>query len=56
MNYDVALKSVEIEKATFQILVFLMYRITGITIQVGAKYIRQKFLTEVSSSKNRIMV
>ena len=46
MNYDVALKSVEIESNVSDISIFDVSD-NGITIQVGAKYIRQK-LTEVS--------
>ncbi|QXA17952.1 glutamyl-tRNA amidotransferase [Streptococcus gordonii] len=46
MNYDVALKSVEIDSNVSDISIFDVSD-NGITIQVGAKYIRQK-LTEVS--------
>ena len=46
MNYDVALKSVEIDSNVSDISIFEVSD-NGITIQVGAKYIRQK-LTEVS--------
>ena len=46
MNYDVALKSVEIESNVSDISIFDVSD-NGITIQVGAKYIRQR-LTEVS--------
>lgn len=46
MNYDVTLKSVEIESNVSDISIFDVSD-NGITIQVGAKYIRQK-LTEVS--------
>lgn len=46
MNYDVALKSVEIESNVSDISIFDVSD-NGITIQVGAKYIRQK-LTQVS--------
>ena len=46
MNYDVALKSVEIDSNVSDISIFDVSD-NGITIQVGAKYIRQK-LTQVS--------
>ncbi|KXT95086.1 hypothetical protein [Streptococcus oralis] len=46
MNFDVALKSVEIDSNVSDISIFEVSD-NGITIQVGAKYIRQK-LTEVS--------
>ena len=46
MNYDVALKSVEIDSNVSDISVFEVSD-NGMTIQVGAKYIRQK-LTQVS--------
>lgn len=46
MNYDVALKSVEIDSNVSDISIFEVSD-NGIKIQVGAKYIRQK-LTEVS--------
>ena len=46
MNFDVALKSVEIDSNVSDISIFDVSD-NGITIQVGAKYIRQK-LTEVS--------
>ena len=46
MNYDVALKSVKIESNVSDISIFDVSD-NGITIQVGAKYIRQK-LTQVS--------
>ena len=46
MNYDVALKSVEIESNVSDISIFDVSD-NGMTIQVGAKYIRQK-LTQVS--------
>ncbi len=46
MNYDVALKSVEIDSNVSDISIFEVSD-NGITIQVGAKYIRQK-LTQVS--------
>ena len=46
MNYDVALKSVEIDSNVSDISIFEV-SINGITIQVGAKYIHQR-LTEVS--------
>lgn len=46
MNYDVALKSVEIDSNVSDISIFDVSD-NGITIQVGAKYIHQK-LTEVS--------
>ena len=46
MNYDVALKSVEIDSNVSDISIFEVSN-NGITIQVGAKYIHQR-LTEVS--------
>lgn len=46
MNYDVALKSVEIDSNVSDISIFEVSD-NGITIQVGAKYIHQR-LTEVS--------
>ena len=46
MNYDVALKSVEIDSNVSDISIFDVSD-NGITIQVGAKYIRQK-LTHVT--------
>lgn len=46
MNYDVALKSVEIDSNVSDISIFDVSN-NGITIQVGAKYIHQR-LTEVS--------
>ena len=46
MNYDVALKSVEIDSNVSDISIFDVSD-NGITIQVGAKYIHQR-LTEVS--------
>lgn len=46
MNYDVALKSVEIDSNVSDISIFEVSD-NGITIQVGAKYIHQK-LTEIS--------
>ena len=46
MNYDVALKSVEIDSNVSDISIFDISN-NGITIQVGAKYIHQR-LTEVS--------
>ena len=46
MNYDVALKSVEIDSNVSDISIFEVSD-NGIKIQVGAKYIRQK-LTQVS--------
>ena len=46
MNFDVALKSVEIDSNVSDISIFEVSD-NGITIQVGAKYIRQK-LTQVS--------
>ena len=46
MNYDVALKSVEIDSNVSDISIFEVSD-NGMTIQVGAKYIRQK-LTQVS--------
>ena len=46
MNYDVALKSVEIDSNVSDISIFDVSD-NGMTIQVGAKYIRQK-LTQVS--------
>ena len=46
MNYDVALKSVKIESNVSDISIFEVSD-NGMTIQVGAKYIRQK-LTQVS--------
>ena len=46
MNYDVTLKTVEIDSTVSDISIFDVSD-NGITIQVGAKYIRQK-LTEVS--------
>ena len=46
MNYDVALKSVEIDSNVSDISIFEVSN-NGITIQVGAKYIHQR-LTEIS--------
>ena len=46
MNYDVALKSVEIDSNVSDISIFEVSD-NGITIQVGAKYIHQR-LTEIS--------
>ena len=44
MNYDVALKSVEIDSNVSDISIFEVSD-NGMTIQVGAKYIRQKINT-----------